>query len=69
MPLFLVTIQDTVLQATGYLVRAEDEEKAKESVAKGFYIEETNTVTLDTITSEEVDITEISEYGKGQERS
>lgn len=69
MPLFLVTKQDTILQATGYLVRADDAEHAKETVTKGFYIEETNTVTLDTLTSEDVDVTEISEYGTGQERS
>jgi hypothetical protein len=69
MPLFLVTKHDTIIQATGYLVRADDAEKAKESVTQGFYIEETATVTLDTLTSEDVDVTEISEYGTGQERN
>ena len=66
--LFLVVVQDTVLQATGYLIRAHDEADAKELQAAGMYIEETATTTLDTIDSSVVDVTEINENGKGQER-
>lgn len=64
--LYLVTKQDTVLQATGYLVRAKDEAGAKDSVAKGMYIEETATVTLDLLDTETKDVTEIAAYAEGQ---
>lgn len=64
--LFLVTKQDTVLQATGYFVRAVDEKEAEAYVKEGMYIEETSTVTLDTLDSTTKDIVAIHEDGNGQ---
>lgn len=66
--LFLVTVQDTVLQATGYLIRATNETQAKQFQANGMYIEETSTAVLDTLDTKVVDVTEILTYGEGQER-
>ena len=66
--LYLVTKEDTVLQATSYLVRAYDEDHARSLVDGGMYIEETATATMDTLETKTVDVTEINEYGKGQER-
>ena len=37
--LYLVTVQDTVLQGTGYFIRAENSEQAKEFQANGMYAE------------------------------
>jgi hypothetical protein len=59
--LFLVVKQDTVLQATGYFVFAEDQDKAKALVDKGFYIEETATTQLDLLETETTSITEINQ--------
>lgn len=66
--LYLVTVQDTVVQATGYLVRATEEDVAKALVVEGKYIEETSTVTLDNVGTSVINATEISQYGEGQER-
>lgn len=66
--LYLVVVQDTVLQGNGYLVRATDEDAAKASVKEGMYIEETKAEILDTINSEVVSVTEIASQGPGQDR-
>jgi len=66
--LWLVVKEDTVLQATGYLVRATTAEDANNYVNDGRYIEETKTETLDTITTRTASITEIAEIGVGQEQ-
>jgi hypothetical protein len=66
--LFLVVVQDTVLQATGYLIRAADEDDARSCLAAGMYIEETKPEILDTLDTNIVDVTEISEKATGQER-
>ena len=66
--LFLVVVQGTVLQATGYLIRAQDEEDAQALQAAGMYIEETKTDILDTLETNVVDVTEISNDGQGQGR-
>ena len=58
---FLVVKQDTVLQATGYIVQAQDVEDAKALVNEGFYMEETKAEVLDTLESVIVDVTEIGE--------
>ena len=67
--LFLVVVQDTVLQSTGYLIRAQDEDDARALQAAGMYIEETRPEVMDTLESSVVDVTEVSENGNGQERS
>lgn len=67
--LFLVVVQDTVLQSTGYLIRAEDENDAKACLSAGMYIEETKPEIMDTLETNIVDVTEISEEATGQERA
>lgn len=64
--LYLVTVQDTVLQSTGYFIRAKDEAEALQFQKSGMYIEETSTVTLDTIDSSVKDIIAINENARGQ---
>lgn len=67
--LYLVIKEDTVLQGTGYLVRAASKEKASEYVDKGMYIEETRTEVLDTLDSQTKDVLEISDSAEGQVRA
>lgn len=66
--LFLVVKQDTVIQATTYLVRAADTDDALEYVEAGMYIEETKPETLDTLGTVTVSVEEVQPEGKGQER-
>lgn len=66
--LWLVVKEDTVLQATGYLVRATNAEAAVAFVNDGRYIEETKTETLDTLSSHTASVTEIADIGAGQQR-
>lgn len=66
--LFLVVKNDTVIQATTYLVRAHDCDHAKNLVDAGMYIEETKPETMDTIDSMTVIVEEIQSEGIGQER-
>lgn len=66
--LFLVVKQDTTIQVTGYLVRAHDEEQARQYVDDGMYIEETSSEVVDTVESTTVQVEEITPEGEGQER-
>jgi hypothetical protein len=66
--LFIVVKNDTVIQATSYIVRAYDETHAKDLVDSGMYIEETKPETLDTIDSETVNVEELDPYAEGQSR-
>lgn len=68
MPLFLVIKEDTVLQVTGYLVRANDQDHAIATVNAGMYIEETAPDTIDTLETRTVSAEEIKPEGTGQER-
>lgn len=64
--LYLVTVQDTVLQSTGYFIRAENEAQARELQKNGMYMEETSTITLDTLETEVKDVVMITESAEGQ---
>lgn len=66
--LFLVTKQDTVIQMTTYLVRAQDKGDALNLVDAGMYIEETKPETMDTLGTVTTGIEEILPNGNGQER-
>jgi hypothetical protein len=67
--IYLVVVQDTVVQVTGYLVRAESKEFAEATVEAGMYIEETAAEVVDTLESTVVDIVQIDPEAKGQERN
>lgn len=66
--LFIVVKNDTVIQATSYVVRAYDETHAKDLVNSGMYIEETKPETMDTLHSETVSVEELDPYAEGQAR-
>lgn len=66
--LFLVVKNDTVIQATTYLVRAHDCDHAKNLVDAGMYIEETKPETVDTIESFTTNVEQIDPEGEGQSR-
>ena len=49
---YIVLVEDQVVQVTSYIVRANDEEQARQLVASGVYAFESDTETVDTINSE-----------------
>jgi hypothetical protein len=66
--IFIVVKNDTVIQSTGYIVRAHDQDDATALVNAGMYIEETSSEVLDTIDSETVIVEEITTNAEGQKR-
>lgn len=49
---FVVTVEDTVIQVTTYIVRAKDTGQAHSLVAEGIYAFESEREIVDTINSE-----------------
>lgn len=49
---FVVSVEDTVVQLTTYLVRANDSEHARALMEKGMFAFESDQETIDTIESE-----------------
>ena len=49
---YLVTVEDKVIQLTTYIVRATDENNARQLVASGMYAFESEREVVDTIESE-----------------
>ncbi len=66
--LFIVTKQDTIVQMTGYLVRANDETEARDLVSAGMYIEETKTETMELLETFTASVEEVTLNGKGQDK-
>lgn len=48
---YIVDIEDQIVQITSYIVRAENEDKAKEYVTKGIYMFESEREIVDTVES------------------
>jgi hypothetical protein len=67
--LWLVVKQDTIITATGYIVRAHSAEDAEASVNAGMYIEETKAEVLDNIESTTVDVVEIAQENTQKKES
>lgn len=49
---FVVTVEDTVIQLTTYIVRADDSDHARRLVAEGIYAFESEQEVVDTIHTE-----------------
>lgn len=56
---FLIEVEDTVIQRTTYVVKAENSEEAARSLEKGWYEFESQVEVLDTVSSEIKDIREL----------
>jgi len=52
--IFLVVVQDTILQSREYAVIAKNEEDAHKKIAGGFFLTESEACTMDTINSKVV---------------
>jgi hypothetical protein len=64
--LFLVNVQDTVIQMNAYLVRAHDSEQAKDLVTSGMFIEEMKPEIMDTLDSQITAVEELNIDAEGQ---
>lgn len=51
MTVFLVVVQDTIIQSREYAVIAKNEMAARELVAKGMFLTESEATTMDTLKS------------------
>lgn len=57
--LYLVVMQDQIIQTREYVVIADDEQKAAELVAQGHFIAESEPSTMETLESQVVSVEEI----------
>lgn len=58
---FIVEVEDEVVQVTHYVVRATDKEHAEKLVSQGFYILESAADNVDVISSTVKNVEEIEE--------
>jgi hypothetical protein len=61
MPFYIVVKQDTVLQITEYVVRAEDPKHAAKCVDNGMFVCESAVEIVDVVDTDTVSVTELVE--------